>query len=61
MTRQEADELLKNNDWSKWSDARELLQTAAHIGGKSTAMAIAMWLETQGQNDLALIILEKWS
>jgi hypothetical protein len=32
MTDEEADELLLNNDWAKFSDARELLQTAAHLG-----------------------------
>ncbi len=32
MTDDQADELLKNNDWAKWSDARELLMEAAHIG-----------------------------
>lgn len=32
MTDEQADELLRNNEWSKWSDARDLLQEAAHIG-----------------------------
>jgi hypothetical protein len=32
MTNEEADELLRNNEWCKWSDARELLQEAAEIG-----------------------------
>ena len=32
MTDDRADELLKNNDWAKWSDARDLLMEAAHIG-----------------------------
>lgn len=32
MTDDQADELLKNNDWAKWSDARELLMEAAHMG-----------------------------
>lgn len=32
MTDDEADELLQNNDWAKWSDARKLLQEAAHMG-----------------------------
>ncbi len=32
MTNDQADELLKNNDWAKWSDARELLMEAAHMG-----------------------------
>ena len=32
MTDEQADELLKNNDWAKWSDARELLMEAAHMG-----------------------------
>ena len=32
MTDEEANELLRNNEWSKWSDARGLLQEAAHIG-----------------------------
>jgi hypothetical protein len=60
MTEQQADDLLENNDWSKWSDARYLLQTAASIGGKDTAISIAMRLETQGQSDLAEIVRKKW-
>jgi hypothetical protein len=32
MTDKEADDLLKNNAWAKHSDARYLLQQAAHIG-----------------------------
>ena len=32
MTNEEADELLANNPWAKWSDARELLQQAAELG-----------------------------
>ena len=43
MTDEQADELLKNNDWAKWSDARELLMEAAHRG----AMAERKNLETE--------------
>lgn len=32
MTDKQAEELLLNNNWTKFSDARELLQEAAHIG-----------------------------
>lgn len=32
MTDEQAEELLKNNDWAKFSDARELLMEAAHMG-----------------------------
>jgi hypothetical protein len=34
MTNEEADQLLANNPWAKWSDARELLLTAAEMGAK---------------------------
>ncbi len=61
MIPEQADYLLKNNDWAKWSDARELLQTAAHIGGKNTASDIAHWLESQGHADLADIVRKRWT
>jgi hypothetical protein len=32
MTDEQAEELLRNNDWAKFSDARELLKTAARMG-----------------------------
>lgn len=32
MTNTEADELLSNNDWATWSDARALLQEVYMIG-----------------------------
>lgn len=32
MTDEQANELLRNNDWAKVSDARDLLQHAAHLG-----------------------------
>jgi hypothetical protein len=60
MSEEDADELLENNDWSKWSDARDLLQTAADIGAKDTASSIAMWLETSGQYDLAKTVRKRW-
>lgn len=37
MTDEQANELLSNNDWAKWSDARDLLQTAAHMGAVEEA------------------------
>ena len=42
MTDEEANELLLNNDWAKFSDARELLQTAAHMGAMAER---ARWTE----------------
>ena len=60
MSNDEADELLKNNDWATWSDARYLLQTAAAIGGKDTAALIAVWLESEGQYDLAKTVRKRW-
>ena len=35
MTDDEADELLRNYSWAKWSDARELLQEVYSIGWKN--------------------------
>jgi len=32
LTDQEADKLLNENPWAKWSDARDLLLIAAEIG-----------------------------
>jgi hypothetical protein len=60
MSGDEADELLKNNDWATWSDARYLLQTAADIGAKDTAGLIAVWLESSGQYDLAKTVRKRW-
>jgi hypothetical protein len=56
----EAEEMLANNSWAKWSDARDLLLDAAHVGGKNTSNAIAKWLESQGHKDLADTILKRW-
>lgn len=40
MTDEQADELLRNNDWAKWSDARELLLEAASIGADESAAEV---------------------
>ncbi len=42
MTDEQADELLRNNDWAKWSDARELVLIAAGLGA---AAERARWTE----------------
>jgi hypothetical protein len=60
LTDDEADEMLANNDWSKWSDARELLIDAAHVGGKNTAKSIVKWLESQGHTDAAQSVLKRF-
>ena len=43
MTEEQADELLANSDWAKWSDARDLLLTAAHMGAKEERERCARW------------------
>jgi hypothetical protein len=60
MTDDQADEMLANNDWSKWGDARDLLLDAAHVGGKNTAKDISKWLESQGHKDLVVTVLKRW-
>jgi hypothetical protein len=37
MTSEEADDLLSNNDWSTWGDARHLLKLAYSIGYRDGA------------------------
>ena len=61
LTPEQADYLLENNDWAKWSDARFLLQVAAGMGEKNTASDIAQWLESQGHADLASIVRKRWT
>jgi hypothetical protein len=60
MTDDEADEMLANNNWSKWSDARELLIDASHVGGKNTSKSIAKWLESQGYTDAAESVFKRF-
>lgn len=53
MTYEQADELLHNNDWAKWSDARELLLIAAGLGAAAERERCAQQLERLGQHELA--------
>jgi len=61
MTDEQANEMLENNDWAKWSDARDLLQDAANVGGRNTAKSIAEWLDSQGHADLAKTVRQRWA
>ena len=41
MSDDEADELLSNNSWTKWSEARELLQMVWNMGYVAAKAALA--------------------
>lgn len=50
MTHKEAEELILNHDWAKFSDARELVLTAAQLGAKAERERIAQWLRDNYQD-----------
>ena len=56
MTDDQADELLSNNDWGKWSDARELLIRAAHMGAmQERGRLLAGYREIAAASDLQML------
>ena len=57
MSDDDADDLMRSMDWAKWSDCREMVLEANHMGWvecqKKTVEQIAAWLESQGQSGYA--------
>lgn len=58
LSNDEADELLRNNEWCKWSDARELLVEASTLGAakqrKADTELIRQMLEALEQSHATL-------